>query len=188
MAIFSIRELIDLIVMTAALGYIFMHYIPKPRTQYHFVESGGFAWDDFKFAVYVTAPAIVLHELMHKFIGLMLGISDAVFHASYFGLSLGIFLRIISSPFMIFVPGYVSLGGGSNLALALTAFAGPATNLLLFLAAGFILDRKRSLTKNQALILYLTKQINLFLFIFNMLPLPPFDGSKVFYYFFKALF
>ena len=190
MALLTLREIFDLIVMTAALGYVFMSYIPRPRTSYDLHASGsGFSWEDFKFAVYVTAPAIVLHELMHKFVALLVGVKEAVFHASYFGLFLGVFLKWISSPFIVFVPGYVSIGSETPpLITSLTAFAGPATNLLLFLAAWQILDRKKKLTQRQALVLYLTKQINLFLFIFNMLPIPPFDGSKVFYGLFKAFF
>ena len=188
MALLTIKEIFDLVVMTAALGYVFMSYIPKPRTPYQIASQHGFSWEDFKFAVYVTAPAIVLHELMHKFVALAVGLKEAVFHAWYFGLFIGIFLKLIGSPFILFAPGYVSMSEGSPLVTALTAFAGPGTNLLLFLIAGLILNRKTKLTKNQAILLYLTKQINLFLFIFNMLPIPPLDGSKVFYGLFKAFF
>lgn len=187
MALISVLEILDLLVMTAALGYVFMTYIPKSRTPYQIVHERGFSWEDFFFAIKVTAPAIVLHELMHKFVALLLGLK-AVFHAWYFGLFLGIFLKWIGSPFILFAPGYVSMGKSSPLLMSLTAFAGPATNLLLFLIAAGILNYATHLTKGQALFLYLTKQINLFLFIFNMLPIPPLDGSKVFYGLYKAFF
>lgn len=189
MALISIREILDLVIMTAALGYVFMSSIPKPKTPYQLVtERGGFSWEDFFFAVKVTAPAIVLHEMMHKFVALAVGLKEAVFHAWYFGLFLGIFLKWIHSPFILFAPGYVSMGESSPLVMALTAFAGPAMNLVLFLGAGWILHYKKTLTRSQAMFLYLTKQINLFLFIFNMLPIPPLDGSKVFYGLYKAFF
>lgn len=188
MALLSLREIFDLLVMIAALGYIFMSSIPKPRTPYQLVMERGFSWEDFKFAVYVTGPAIVLHELMHKFVALLVGLKEAVFHAWYFGLFIGIFLKVIHSPFILFAPGYVSMSDSSPLIMALTAFAGPAMNLVLYLVALLILHRKKSLTRMQAMFLYLTKQINLFLFIFNMLPIPPLDGSKVFYGLFKAIF
>ena len=84
------------------------------------------------------------------------------------------------SPFILFVPGYVSLQGTTTqFASALTALVGPLANLLLFFIAGYILNHRKRLTKKQALALYATKQINLFLFIFNMLPIPPFDGFGV---------
>ena len=76
----------------------------------------------------------------------------------------------------------------SDLAVFLTALSGPLTNLLLFFLAGYILNNKRKLTRNQAIALYMTKQINFFLFIFNMLPIPPLDGSKVFGSLFKLIF
>jgi Zn-dependent protease len=38
------------------------------------------------------------------------------------------------------------------------------------------------------LYLYFFKQINMFLFILNMIPIPGFDGFNVFYQLFKALF
>ena len=185
MALFTIREILDLVIMSGALGYIFMSYIPRIQSSRF---SAGFNWEDFKFALYITVPAIAFHELMHKFVALFLGIKEAVFHASYFGLFLGVFLKLIHSPFMIFIPGYVSIAGAEPLQGALTAFAGPAANLLLFFGAKFILERKKTLTRQQALGLYLTKQINLFLFIFNMLPIPPFDGSQVFAGLYHTLF
>ena len=178
MVLFTLREIIDLVIMSGALGYIFMTYIPRQHS--YLAQTQQFNWEDFKLALYITVPAIMLHELMHKFIALALGVKDAIFHASYFGLFLGVFLKLIHSPFIMFVPGYVAITGASALQNTLTAFAGPAANLLLFAGAKIMLDRKKRLTRNQALLLYLTKQINLFLFIFNMLPIPPFDGSKVF--------
>ncbi|MDP3917059.1 MAG: M50 family metallopeptidase [Nanoarchaeota archaeon] len=187
--LFTINEIIDLIIMTAALGYIFMDYIKSPASLTESILSKRkFDWDNFKFAALVTAPGIILHEMSHKFVGLALGITTQ-FNASYFGLFLGIFLKWISSPFIIFAPGYVSLAGSiSDFQRFLTAFSGPAANLLLFAIAYTILDRKKNLTRNQAIALHLTKQINLFLFLFNLIPLPPFDGYSVFSSLFRMIF
>jgi len=79
------------------------------------------------------------------------------------------------------VPGFVSYSGAvvEPLARALIAFSGPAVNLLLFLFATASIKRRWFKSKYLP-ILVLTKQINLFLFIFNMLPIPGFDGYKVF--------
>ncbi len=188
MVLITFKELFDLIIMTAALGYIFMHSIPRPRTVYQVAGSDhGFDWHDFLFAVFITAPGIVLHELMHKFSALLFGL-QAQFHASYFGLFLGIFLKWIHSPLILFVPGYVELAKTTPLLTAITAFAGPAMNLLLFVVAKIVLERAKKLSRQQAIILYMTKQINLFLFIFNMLPIPPFDGSKVVWGLYKVFF
>lgn len=177
MALLSAKELLDLVIMVVGLGYIFMGTMQRPRAA-EIVASPGFDWQGFLWAILITAPAIVLHELAHKFVALFFDLV-AVFHASYFGLGIGIFLRLIQSPFIIFVPGYVSIQGATPLESAVTAFVGPGMNLLLFVAAWCFLTYARRLTYHQKFLLYATKQINLFLFLFNMIPLPPFDGFHV---------
>ena len=189
MAIFSLIELVRLILMGAAIGYILMDFIKSPTTVNNpLYPKKMFNWEDFRFATIVTAPGIVLHELGHKFVGLAMGIQTEFF-ASKFGLFLGIFLKWIGSPFIIFAPGYVSLAGTiTHFQRFLTSFAGPAMNLLMFFGAYLILDRKRNLTRNQAIALHMTKKINLFLFMFNLIPLPPYDGYHVFTSLFKMIF
>jgi Zn-dependent protease len=189
MALFSLIELVRLAIMTSAIGYIFMDYIKSPTTVTNpFATKKAFNWEDFRFAALVTAPGIILHEMGHKFVGMAMGIQTEFF-TSYFGLFIGIFLKWIGSPFIIFAPGFVSLTGTvTALQSFVTAFAGPLMNLLLFLVAYLILNRKKNLTRNQAIALYLTKQINLFLFLFNLIPLPPFDGYHVFSNLFKLVF
>lgn len=189
MALFSLIELVRLAIMTSAIGYIFMDYIKSPTTVTSpFATKKSFNWEDFRFAALVTAPGIILHEMGHKFVGMAMGIQTEFF-TSYFGLFIGIFLKWIGSPFIIFAPGFVSLTVTvTALQSFVTAFAGPLMNLLLFLVAYLILNRKKNLTRNQAIALYLTKQINLFLFLFNLIPLPPFDGYHVFSNLFKLVF
>ncbi|MDP4012452.1 MAG: site-2 protease family protein [Candidatus Nanoarchaeia archaeon] len=189
MVLFTIREIIDLVILTVGLGYIFSAYISRPKTELELVYPKlGLSWRDFKFAIIVTAPAVILHELAHKFVAMGFGL-EAVFKAWYAGLGIGVFLRVINSPLILLAPGYVQIPpSSSNLAIFMTAFAGPLTNLLLFGVAGYILTHAKKLTRNQAITIYLTKQINFFLFIFNMLPIPPLDGSKVFSALFQLIF
>ena len=164
--------------MVLALGYIFMGSLQRPRSPEEFLMHRGFDWQSFQWAIIITAPAIVLHELAHKFIAMIFGLA-ATFHASYFGLLLGVALRVFSAPFIIFIPGFVSIEGANSLQSALTAFAGPGTNLLLFFIAWLYLHQTKRLTFRQKFLWHATKQINLFLFFFNMIPLPPFDGFSV---------
>ena len=175
-----------MIVVTAALGYIFMPQLMLHRNPRD-VHKPRFSFYSFMFAAAVTAPAIILHEMGHKFLAVLLGIS-ATFKAWYFGLGLGILLSVIGSPLIILAPGYVEIGGGTDLQQAVIAFAGPFVNLVLFLTARHVLNHKKRFTRTQAMGWYFTKQINLFLFIFNLIPIPPLDGSKVFFNLFKAIF
>ena len=183
--LFTITELFDIIAMTALLGIIFMNLFkgltkPKkydPITQY--TRRFSFDWDAFKFSVIIVAPAIVLHELAHKFVALGYGL-EATFHAAYFWLLIGLALSLMNFPFIFFVPAYVSIAGEAEpLQYALTAGAGPFMNLLLWIGALIVL-KYRLVNKKYYPLIHLTKQINMFLFIFNMLPIPGFDGSKVF--------
>jgi len=169
----SISEIFYIIVLTAAIGYIFSGYIKIQG-----VYSKGFNWKSIKFAILVSAPAIVLHELGHKFTGLILGY-EAMFNLWIPGLLLGIFLRVIGSPFLILAPGYVSVNPNLPIELTAIAFAGPFINLMLYLTAIIILRFKRKLRQKEFLFWHLTKIINMWLFIFNMIPIPPLDGSKV---------
>ena len=185
----SLQEIFYLLILTGAIGFIFTGFIKKPRDGYELIyKRNGFDWEDFKFAVLVTAPAVVLHELAHKFAAIAFGLT-ATFKIFWGGLGLAFFLKLIHSPFLIIAPGYVEISGTSLYTStgAIIAFAGPAINLILLITAHSILTRAKHLTKTQAVALYLTKQINILLFIFNMLPIPPLDGSKVFFGLYKTI-
>lgn len=64
--------------------------------------------------------------------------------------------------------------------MALVATAGPSANLIFAYLLGFFL-RSGYVTENSltGLILILTIQLNLGIAIFNLIPVPPLDGSKI---------
>ena len=172
MPITNPSEVISIIIVTLILGYIFSGYI-----KIHMKDS----FKNFKFAILVTAPAVILHELGHKFASIAFGVA-AYFKIWTFGLVIGLILRIVHSPFLILAPGYVQITETiPSSQMALVAFAGPFVNIVLFILSSLIL-KKRNLKRRTFVFLHLTKIINLWLFIFNMLPIPPLDGSKVFGY------
>ena len=178
MALISLQEILNLAIVTVVIGYIFSSSLKRPTTEYSLIK-GSFAYDDFKLALLSAAPGVILHELAHKFVAMSFGLV-AVFKAWWFGLGLGVFLKFINSPFIIVAPGYVSISGLNDpLLIGITAFSGPLINLILFGISTYALNNYK-LKRNTAILLYLSKQINLILFIFNMLPIPPLDGSKVF--------
>lgn len=174
----NLREIIDLVAMTAFVGFIFSGFIRIKQT-YH---PRIFDSENFKFACYLTAPALIFHELAHKFVAMSFGL-EATFHAAYGWLIIGTILRLIGAPFIFFVPAYVSIPAAANLVplhYSAIAFAGPFMNALLWLGSSVYLKIQHKLSRKKFMLVYLTKQINMFLFIFNMLPIPGFDGSKVF--------
>lgn len=184
MALVSIWELLDILIMTLGVGYIFSGSFKKPVSYhdpvaYYRQLSFGFNREDFKHAVILTAPAVILHELMHKFVALAFGMT-AVFHAAYGWLGFGILMKVLNFGFIFFVPGYVAINGpGTTLQYTLTAFAGPFTNFLLWITPAMLI-RYNKVSKKHYALAFMTSKINMFLFIFNMIPLPLFDGGKVF--------
>lgn len=184
MALITLTEILYFIILTVVIGYIFTGmFVRRPRTIYDRMHPKRWRWDDFRFAVLVTAPAIILHELAHKFVAMGFGY-EATFELFPFGLALGVFLKVIGSPFLIIAPGYVSIGTAAftdPIAYRLIAFAGPAVNLVLWLGSWAILKSYKGLNRTQFAVLSITKLLNMILFFFNMIPFGPFDGAKVFF-------
>lgn len=184
MVLISLVEIGKLAIISLVIGFIFQgFYSPRVKTVFDKLHPKKFSFYDFKFSTLVVAPAIVLHELAHKFVAMGYGFT-ATFELFPFGLILGTFLKLIGSPFLIIAPGFVKI---SELALEnpvayrLIAFAGPAVNLILWLGALFLLRSKRNFTRTQFAALSLTKTLNMWLFFFNMIPFGPLDGAKVFF-------
>ncbi|MBI5389589.1 M50 family metallopeptidase [Candidatus Woesearchaeota archaeon] len=193
--LFTLKELFDIIIMTLAVGYIFKDmFIMRRQATHHYDPLEYYrqpSGSNFKFAIIAAAPAIILHELGHKFTALAFGMS-AEFHAAYFWLLLGVVLKLINFGFIFFVPAYVQWGCPTDACLAMVqanpwvgsviAFAGPAINGLLWLGAWIAL-RQKWVAKKYVPLVIIMKYINGFLFIFNLLPIPGFDG----FHFFKGL-
>ena len=181
--LFTLRELFDIVLMTVVVGYIFMDLFRRLPI--------GFDKNAFFFACMVTAPALIVHELAHKFVAISFGL-QATFHAAYFWLILGLALKLLRFGFIFFVPAYVSISAAqvaqvTPVASVLIAGAGPFLNLFLFFGAWAMLQKKK-LKKNTYIFLQVTKQINLLLFGLNMLPVPFFDGMKVYQGLFQIFF
>jgi len=181
--VFTLWEIVQIGITIVAIGFIFSGYIKKPRIHVEdlFEQSMSrfghlFNWEDFKFATMIVAPAIIFHELGHKFAGLALG------YLSYYemwltGLGIGVFLRVIGSGFLLFAPGYVVVPAADPIHMGMIAFAGPLVNLVLFGLSWAALESGKF--RKHARALWISKQINLWLFIFNMIPFGPLDGAKV---------
>ena len=215
--LFNLFEVLDIVLMTLVIGYIFkdtfrlpVHHRGKEGDdildQYRAPRS-AMNWHDFWWGCALVAPAIILHELGHKFMAMSFGLT-ATFHAAcstanllgglgqffdfFCGLTvLSVVLKTIGFGFIFFVPGYVSIGaGGTEFQNALISFAGPAVHLIFWLGAAYILRNKKAVKKmshRKQFYLFFFKQINMFLFILNMLPIPGFDGFSFFYHLIKGI-
>jgi len=178
MAIISFDEIIKLIILTVALGYIFSGFIKRPRSIDDYFKSSP-AWEDMKYAAMIVAPAVIFHELAHKAVGLYFGF-DSILGISTFGLGIGVLLRFIRSPIIFFVPAFVMSASAAYFPakFALLALAGPAANFILYWLSDWALISRKWPKHNDAFII--SRRINLWLLILNMIPISFFDGAKVF--------
>lgn len=186
MAFLTIWEIIDMIIMSLAVGYIFKDMFPremKHSYEDYFAEYKSekrfIDLNDFKFAILVVAPAIILHEFGHKIAAIAFGLY-ATFNAAYLWLLIGVALKAFGSPILFFVPAYVAHSATAfPWQSSIIAFAGPFVNLVLWLGSWLILKKAKKLNHTTQTALLFTKRINMFLFLFNMIPIPPFDGGQV---------
>lgn len=149
----------------------------------------------------VILLSMTVHEAMHAFTSYWLGDDTARLEGR---LTLNPlkhidpFLTIIL-PLLLAIAGLPIFGGakpvpfnpnrvrGGEWGAALVALAGPLTNLLIaFLAFGIgvvtgVITGEGVLNSFGGLVALTAVQVNLGFFIFNMLPIPPLDGSRVLY-------
>jgi len=181
MAFTSLGEIINLAILIVAIAYILSGMIRSPKKGL-LRRKTLFDWEDFKFAAIIAVPGILFHELAHKFAAMAFG-AVATFQIFPLGLLIGVILRVIHSPFLLLAPGYVEIGAEviSTTQFGLIAFAGPFVNLVFWLVPAYILKtKKRQLKRKTGIFLFYTSYINMWLFLFNMIPFNPLDGGKVF--------
>lgn len=116
-----------------------------------------------------------LHETAHKFMAIHLG-AISEFRMWGQGLAFALFMRVIGGPIFI-APGatYWAKRFATAEDHGKVSAAGPVANIilaLLFLAMALVLTPLQSLFKMGA-------EINLYLALFNLIPFPPLDGSKI---------
>ena len=145
--------------------------------------------------VVVVLLSVTLHEAMHAYASYWLG-DDTAMHSGR--LTLNPFAHL--DPFLSFlmpvglaILGLPIFGGAKPVPFnplrlrygdwgpAIVAIAGPITNLVLAIASGVWLRFIDIPNDTVLFTLQLFVQVNLGFFVFNMLPIPPLDGSRLLY-------
>lgn len=142
----------------------------------------------------IVLISMILHELAHGLMALFLG-DETAKEEGRLTLNPLAHLDLFTSlvlPISLFLLGGPVFGGakpvpintrnvkGGAAGMALVALAGPLTNFLLAFVA-FFLSTKISLHQSLMPIASNFVMINLGFFVFNLLPIPPLDGSRVIY-------
>lgn len=154
------------------------------------------------FFVGILIFSVVIHEVSHGFAALFLGDKTAQYegrltlnpipHIDLFGsILIPLFLVVAGSPFLIGwakpVPYNPYNLRNQKLGPALVGAAGPAANILIALIFGLLLrfvpDFANGISGgyilNFMVIASTITLLNLVLAVFNLVPIPPLDGSKV---------
>ena len=130
--------------------------------------------------------ALVFHEFSHGWVANKLGDPTAKY-AGRLTLNPIVHLDILGSLMILFVgfgwakpvPVDSRYLANPRIDMMKIAFAGPAANLLLALIAGTIIRLTGYMGVLTSMLIMFT-QINIMLAVFNMIPIPPLDGSQIF--------
>jgi Zn-dependent protease len=153
-------------------------------------------------------PAIILHEWAHGYVAYLLGDPTAknsgrlslnpIVHIDPFGTLLLPALLILSGSALLFgyakpVPVNPRYFKNYQTGMLLTGIAGPSTNLILAVVFGLLVrvipgQGVASVPgfSNVPSILATFAFLNLILLFFNLIPIPPLDGSRVVQWFLKG--
>lgn len=175
-AVFSRVEVRDILMAWLGLGFAFSVAI----------SSRGFAFGNVGYlsTIFVTSlvtvgSGFVLHELSHKFTAERYG-----YWAEFRVWPLGLVLALVTSltGFIFAAPGatYISGANISEAENGKISVAGPLTNVAVAAAFFPLALLGGALGSFWFQLGFEGFSINIFLALFNMLPVPPLDGAKVF--------
>ncbi len=150
---------------------------------------------DVIFLIALLVMSVVIHEVSHGFAAHWLGDPTAklegrltlnpIVHIDPLGSVILPAILLLSGSSFLFgwakpVPyNPYNLRKGGRFAEAIVAFAGPLSNIVIALFCGSLL-RFGILPATSAPLVYSIVFLNVLLAVFNLIPIPPLDGSKVF--------
>jgi len=155
----------------------------------------------FIFQLFILVFSVVIHEISHGFMALFFGDKTAEYegrltlnpikHIDLFGsIILPVFLYLTNAGFMIGwakpVPYNPYNLRNRKIAEPMVAFAGPLSNLFIAVVFGIIIRLLVSagmVSSSLVIIFGFIVLVNISLAIFNLIPVPPLDGSKILFSF-----
>lgn len=163
---FSRNEIKDLIISVLALALIF----------------SSFDIGLLPVTLFIVVMVFFSHEMSHKFLAQHYGLA-AEYKMWTWGILLGLIISILPGGFVFVAPGAVYVSNKKEFAFQVSRvtrnqygwinFIGPLINIIVgiaMVALNFFIPFA---------LFTLTARISLFLALFNLIPIPPMDGSKI---------
>ena len=164
---FTRREINDLLISWAVLSFalaVLWWGIDRPLLILRMMPQ----------SIIAVGTGFAFHEMAHKYVAQRYGLA-AEFRRWDFGLLMAVISSFLG--FLFAAPGAVHIFGYAETKVMIkTSIAGPIAN---FIVALISLGLSSFVSNN---FLFFLAYFNLFLALFNLLPIPPLDGSKVLKY------
>ena len=177
---FTMMEFRDLAISALVLGFIFS--IALSGFEY---TTGGSIIVNYLISLVIVAPALILHELAHKFVAQNYG-CKAGYVLWPTGVLIAVLVTILTNGRVIFAAlGAVMISthyptrlgyrfvGLSSMENGKIAASGPAVNIILAIISYILMPLSPT-------IFQISATINGIIALFNLIPFPPLDGSKIF--------
>jgi len=176
---FTLMEIRDLLISILVLGFIFSAVLPN------FQVEQGTPLVNFALAVFIVGPALLFHELAHKITAQKFG-CKAAYVLWPMGVMISILLTVITAGRIIFAAlgavmistaystrlGYRFIGLSME-EMGKIALAGPLVNIAIAVFSYAFIWISPQIVQTMI-------TINLIVALFNTIPFPPLDGSKIF--------
>jgi len=164
---FTRREINDLLISWAVLSFalaVLWWGIDRPLLILRMMPQ----------SIIAVGTGFAFHEMAHKYTAQRYGLA-AEFRRWDFGLLMAVISSFLG--FLFAAPGAVHIFGyADEKTMVKTSVSGPATNFIIALIS---IGLSFFISSN---FLHFLAYFNLFLALFNLLPVPPMDGSKVLRY------
>lgn len=164
---FTRREINDLLISWAVLSFalaVLWWGIDRPLLILRMMPQ----------SIIAVGTGFAFHEMAHKYVAQKYGLA-AEFRRWDFGLLMAVISSFLG--FLFAAPGAVHIFGyADEKTMVKTSVSGPATNFIIALIS---IGLSFFISSN---FLHFLAYFNLFLALFNLLPVPPMDGSKVLRY------
>ena len=171
---FSDKELQDITISVLVLSLAFTIIYARAAPDFfnaNFMVNAAI-W--FAVSIIIVAVCFMLHEFGHKFVAQRYG-AWAEYRMFPKGLALCLLFSLFG--FLFAAPGAVMINGYiDDKRNGVISLAGPAVNLTL---AGIFIGLLFVTTDMVQTVIYLLAHFNVFLAAFNLIPIPPLDGSKI---------